>query len=196
MNTIQPGYGQRAYGVFETSVKTKPTKPAGAADEQETRPAKTDVVCFSGASRVAGEAETVADAAEESVSAEGSAAAQEAETAANAEESAGAEAPKAAGDAEDEAVSQSSGGKVAVNVGKRARQIAAAQNRSQVQQVIALLHQDMADCKAGLEKGWCDETEIDKVQALLNSAQGKLSQVPQKAEEEPGISAFDLASLM
>lgn len=95
-----------------------------------------------------------------------------------------------------EEVSESHGGKVAVNEGKRARQIAAAKSRDQVRQVIALLQKDMSDCKAGLEKGWCDEAEIAKVQALLNSAQARLSQVPQEAEEELGISAFDLASLL
>lgn len=99
-------------------------------------------------------------------------------------------------DEDDEEVSESQGGKVAVNESKRARQIAAAKCRDEVQQVIALLHQDMADCKAGLEKGWCDETEIAKVQALLNSAQARLSQVPREAEEELGISEFDLAGLM
>jgi len=54
----------------------------------------------------------------------------------------------------------------------------------------------MADCKAGLEKGLCDEAEIAKVQALLQSAQARLSQVPQQAEEELGISEFELAGLM
>ena len=97
---------------------------------------------------------------------------------------------------EEETVSQQSGGKVAVNVDKRARQIAAAKCQSQVQQVIALLRQDMADCKAGLSKGWCDESEIAKVQALLNSAQARMNQVPREAEEEPGLSEFDMAGLM
>lgn len=99
-------------------------------------------------------------------------------------------------DEEDGEVSESQGGKVAVNQLKRARQIAAAKCQDDVRQVIALLHQDMSDCKAGLEKGWCDEAEIAKVQALLNSAQARLSQVPKEAEEELGISEFDLAGLM
>ena len=98
-------------------------------------------------------------------------------------------------DEEDE-VSEKQGGKVAVNQMKRARQIAAAKCQDDVRQVIALLHQDMSDCKAGLEKGWCDEAEIAKVQALLNSAQARLSQVPREAEKELGISEFDLAGLM
>lgn len=97
---------------------------------------------------------------------------------------------------EDDEVSESRGGKVAVNEHKRARQIAAAKCQNDVRQVIAMLQKDMSDCKAGLEKGWCDEAEIAKVQALLNSAQARLSQVPREAEDDLGISEFDLAGLM
>ena len=68
--------------------------------------------------------------------------------------------------------------------------------RKDVQRVIALLRKDMADCKAGLEQGWCDEAEINKVQALLSSAQARMSQVPEEAEEQMGTSEFDLAGLM
>lgn len=97
---------------------------------------------------------------------------------------------------EDDEVSESRGGKVAVNEHKRARQIAAAKCQDDVRQVIAMLQKDMSDCKAGLERGWCDEAEIAKVQALLNSAQARLSQVPREAEDDLGISEFDLAGLM
>ncbi len=97
---------------------------------------------------------------------------------------------------EEDEVSESHGGKVAVNEHKRARQIAAAKCQDDVRQVIAMLQKDMSDCKAGLEKGWCDEAEIAKVQALLNSAQARLSQVPREAEDDLGISEFDLAGLM
>lgn len=102
---------------------------------------------------------------------------------------------------EDEAdeISERQGGKVAVNEGKRARQIAAAATREQVQQVLALLQKDMSDCKAGLEQGMCDETEIARVEALLSQAKARLSQVPKAADLEGpqgGLSAFDLASLM
>ncbi|MBD5162146.1 MAG: hypothetical protein HDT14_09065 [Oscillibacter sp.] len=96
-------------------------------------------------------------------------------------------------------VSESRGGKVAVNEGKRARQIAAAATREQVQQVLALLRKDLADCKAGLEQGMCDEAEIAKVEALLSKAKARLSQVPNEADlDDPqaGPSAFELASLM
>ena len=98
---------------------------------------------------------------------------------------------------DEEQVSERAGGRIGVNAGKRARQIAAAQNRAQVQQVLALLQNDLAECKAGLEKGWCDESEIAKVEALLSKANARLSQVPQKTDnEQEGIDAFALASLM
>lgn len=99
-------------------------------------------------------------------------------------------------DKDDEAASESHGGKVAVNQQKRARQIAAAACQDDICQVIALLQKDMADCKAGLEKGWCDESEIAKVQALLSSAQARMSQLPKEAEDALGLSEFDLAGLM
>ncbi len=95
--------------------------------------------------------------------------------------------------------SEKQGGKVAVNEGKRARQIAAAKTQDQVRQVIALLKKDLSDCKAGLEKGWCDESEIAKVEALMNKAEARLSQVPEKSNEEDsqgGLDEFAMASLM
>lgn len=79
------------------------------------------------------------------------------------------------------------------------RQIAAAKSRGQVQQVLALLQKDLADCKAGLEKGWCDEAEIAKVEALISRAEARMSQVPQENSRENGqggLDEFAMASLM
>ena len=95
--------------------------------------------------------------------------------------------------------SEKQSGKVGVNEGKRMRQIAAAKSRGQVQQVLALLQKDLADCKAGLEKGWCDESEIAKVEALINRAKARMSQVPQEDSRENGqggLDEFAMASLM
>ncbi len=100
---------------------------------------------------------------------------------------------------DDPEVSEEQGGKVAVNVGKRMRQIAAAKTRGQVQQVLALLQKDLSDCKAGLEKGWCDESEVAKVEALISKAEARMSQVPQKSgqeKEQGGLDEFAMASLM
>lgn len=101
--------------------------------------------------------------------------------------------------AADPETSEKQGGRVGVNEGKRARQIAAAKSRGQVQQVLALLQKDLSDCKAGLEKGWCDESEIAKVEALINQAKARLSQVPQENSRENGqggLDEFAMASLM
>lgn len=63
-------------------------------------------------------------------------------------------------------------------------------------QELALLQKDLSDCKAGLEKGWCDESEIAKVEALMNRAKARMSEVPQEAEQEGGLDEFAMASLM
>lgn len=98
---------------------------------------------------------------------------------------------------DNEEASEQNSGKVAVNEGKRARQIAAAQSRGEIQQVLALLQGDMADCKAGLESGMCDESEIAKVEALINMAKARMGQVPQESDDaQAGMDAFDLASLL
>ena len=100
---------------------------------------------------------------------------------------------------DDQEVSEEQGGKVAVNVGKRMRQIAAAKSRGQLQQVLSLLQKDLSDCKAGLEKGWCDESEIAKVEALISKAEACMSQVPQESGQEKdqgGLDEFAMASLM
>ncbi len=88
-------------------------------------------------------------------------------------------------------------GKVAVNEGKRARQLAAASTPEQVQMVIELLNKDLSDCEAGLDQGMCDENEIAKVKSLLQKARQRLNEVSgQEQEEGQGIDAFALASLM
>ncbi len=93
--------------------------------------------------------------------------------------------------------SDGSGGKVAVNEGKRLRQIAAAKDQAQIQQVLTLLRKDLSDCKAGKQKGWCDDSEIAKVEALISRAQSRMSQVPRQSDDDQdGLDAFAMASLM
>lgn len=89
-------------------------------------------------------------------------------------------------------------GEMDIHEGKRRRQIAAAQSRGQVQQVLALLQKDLSDCKAGLEKDWCDESEIARVEALIAAAKDRMSQVPQESRKDSqgGLDAFAMASLM
>lgn len=76
------------------------------------------------------------------------------------------------------------GGKVAVNEGKRLRQIAAAKNPAQIQMVLSLLNKDMSDVKKGKEMNMCDDDEIAKVEALIQQAQQKSSQIQAENSDE------------
>lgn len=69
------------------------------------------------------------------------------------------------------------GGKVAVNEGKRLRQIAAAKNPAQIQMVLGLLNTDLSDVKAGKAQNMCDDDEIAKVEALIQQARQKADQI-------------------
>lgn len=69
------------------------------------------------------------------------------------------------------------GGSVAVNEGKRLRQIAAAKNPAQIQMVLSFLNTDMSDVKRGREVNMCDDDEIDKVEALIQQAQQKAAEI-------------------
>lgn len=75
-------------------------------------------------------------------------------------------------------------GAVAVNVGKRGRQIAAAKSMSQIQMVLAMVQKDVSDCKNGKQQGMCDDDEIAKAEALLEQAQAKLSEIRGQSSEE------------
>ena len=89
-------------------------------------------------------------------------------------------------------------GKVAVNEGKRARQIAAASTPEQVQMVISLLKKDLSDCENGLANDMCDENEVRKVKAMLAKAQERAGQVAQNADDEKqeGDNSFLINMLM
>ncbi len=88
-------------------------------------------------------------------------------------------------------------GKVAVNEGKRARQIASAKTPAQVQIVISLLKKDVSDCENGLSNDMCDENEVKKAKALLQKAEKRLSEVAGKEQEETGgDNSFFLNMLM
>lgn len=91
-------------------------------------------------------------------------------------------------DAESE--SESVGSSVAVNVEKRARQIASAKTPSEVRMVLSLLNKDLADCKNGVASGACDEAEVAKVEALLKKAQAKMGEVSADSEAESDGSFF------
>lgn len=96
--------------------------------------------------------------------------------------------------------SETYGASVGVNEGKRARQIAAAKSMSDIQMVMGLLEQDLSDCQSGEAKGMCDQSEIDKVKALIQKAQQKMAELSggegEEEQKEEGFSAFSLNLLM
>ena len=97
-------------------------------------------------------------------------------------------------DAEKE--SETIGGSVGVNVGKTARKIAAAKTTSQLRAVIAEIKGDMQEVKAGIEKGWCDESEMEKVNSLMAQAQNRMGQVEDREATPEEENMFAMASLM
>lgn len=84
-------------------------------------------------------------------------------------------------------------GAVAVNVGKRNRQISAAKSLSQIQMVLSLVQKDIADCKNGKQQGMCDDDEIAKAEALMKQAQEKLSEIRGQSSEEQEENEKDLS---
>ena len=111
---------------------------------------------------------------------------------AKAEETEEIETTEEASEKESETVS----GKVGVNVGKTARKIAAAKTISQLRAVIAEIEGDMQEVKDGIEKGWCDESEMDKVKLLMSMARNRMGQVEDREATPEEENMFAMASLM
>lgn len=108
------------------------------------------------------------------------------------EETAEAEDTESSSDGESETMS----GKVGVNVGKTARKIAAAKTTSQLRAVIAEIKGDIEEVKAGIEKGWCDESEMAKITSLMAQAQNRMGQVEDREATPEEENMFAMASLM
>ena len=111
---------------------------------------------------------------------------------AKAEETAETEAAENTSDKESETIS----GSVGVNVGKTARKIAAAKTKEQLRTVMAEIRGDMQEVKAGIAKGWCDETEMDKVNSLMAMAQNRMGQVEDRQATPEEENMFTMASLL
>ena len=92
--------------------------------------------------------------------------------------------------------SETMSGSVGVNVGKTSRKIAAAKTKEQLRMVISEIRNDMQEVKAGMEKGWCDESEMDKVNMLMSMAQNRMGQVEDREATPEEENAFSMASLM
>lgn len=90
---------------------------------------------------------------------------------------------------------ETSGGSVTFNEGKRARQLAAAKTPANVRAVMALLAKDLSDCENGVATGMCDESEVAKVKAMIQKAQRKMSEVmgnDEQAQGEPDTFSLNL----
>ena len=72
-------------------------------------------------------------------------------------------------------------GKVGFNESKRARQLDAAQTKREVRAILELLQEDLEECRDGLAKNMCDEAEVKKVEAMIERAQKRLSEVDETA---------------
>ena len=83
-----------------------------------------------------------------------------------------------------------------MNVGKTARKIAAAKTVNQLRAVMAEIEGDMQEIKAGIEKGWCDESEMAKLESLMSMAQNRMGEVEDREATPEEESMFIMASLM
>ena len=92
--------------------------------------------------------------------------------------------------------SESISGRIGVNFGKTARKIAAAKTREQLRAVIAEIEGDMQEVKGGIEKGWCDQAEMEKVKLLMSMAQNRMGQVEDREATPEEESMFLMASLI
>ena len=82
---------------------------------------------------------------------------------------------------------EKSNGKVAFNADKRARQLAAANSKSQVRAVLNLLQIDLEQCEDGVKNQMCDESEVDKVKAMIERAEKRLAEVDDNPDENFSI---------
>lgn len=98
---------------------------------------------------------------------------------------------------EDGEVSLESGkATVAVNEGKRRRQIAAAATRNDMQAVIAILEQDLQEVENGLKQNMCDKAEVAKVKRLIEAARERLGTLPDRAPTQAEQSVMTINMLI
>ena len=83
-------------------------------------------------------------------------------------------------------------GKVAFNAEKRARQLAAANSKSQVRVILNLLQIDLEQCEDGVKNQMCDEEEVEKVKAMIERAEKRLNEV----DDNPAAKNFSVDILM
>lgn len=54
----------------------------------------------------------------------------------------------------------------------------------------------MQEVKAGIERGWCDESEMEKVNSLMAQAQNQMGRVEDREATPEEENMFAMASLM
>lgn len=116
----------------------------------------------------------------------------------NRENAKGYQGMKISIDKDGEMETESYSGWVYFNEGKRARQLAAAKTKTNIQQLLGILQADLAECESGKSQGMCDDETISKVNAMIAKAQqqmGKLSGQT-KGENPADEQAFLLSGLM
>lgn len=95
---------------------------------------------------------------------------------------------------------EAQGGSVTFNEAKRARMLAAAKTTDDIQTLMSLLSEDLSDCKAGVSKGWCDDSEVAKVEAMIRRAQSRMAQLAgdngNEQEDQAASNGFMLNMLM
>lgn len=74
-------------------------------------------------------------------------------------------------------------GAVAFNAEKRARQLAAANSKSQVRAILNLLQTDLQQCEEGLKNQMCDAEEVEKVKKMIEKAEKRLNEVEDNPEK-------------
>ena len=65
--------------------------------------------------------------------------------------------------------------------------------------VMTLLNKDLSDCQYGVRNGMCDENEVQKVKAMIQKSQKKMSEVNgnhSSADEKRGVDEFSINMLI
>ncbi|MBE6075012.1 MAG: hypothetical protein E7202_10950 [Selenomonas ruminantium] len=84
-------------------------------------------------------------------------------------------------DEDGEMTMESSKTTVGINADKWRRQIAAAATRGDMQDVVALLEQDLQQLEEGLRLNQCDAAEVEKAKKLLEQAKERMGRLPDRA---------------
>ena len=86
-------------------------------------------------------------------------------------------------DSKGEMTIESSKTTVTFNESKRARQLAAAKNVEDVQNLLNLLQTDLKECEEGLRNNFCDEAEVEKVKKMIERANQRMNEVRKNPQE-------------